>query len=120
MISGLLSTTLAYSTLEQAVADEIRFVILFGAIVTVVFCVTIANAVRKSISVRQREQTKRELAAYVAEGSMSPDDAHRILTAGEGDDMRELVLKRAADGWISAKKADQILKTLDAERAKPA
>lgn len=32
---------------------------------------------------RQREQTKRELAAYVAEGSMTPEDAAAILAAGK-------------------------------------
>ncbi|MFM9995692.1 MAG: hypothetical protein ACKVU4_07820 [Phycisphaerales bacterium] len=31
---------------------------------------------------RQRERTKRELAAYVAEGSMTPEDAERIIAAG--------------------------------------
>lgn len=36
----------------------------------------------KSIVVgRALEQTRREVAAYVAEGSMSPDDAERILKA---------------------------------------
>lgn len=30
---------------------------------------------------KQREETRREVAAYVAEGSMSPDDAERLLTA---------------------------------------
>lgn len=30
---------------------------------------------------RQREQSRREIAAYVAEGSMTPDDAERILNA---------------------------------------
>jgi hypothetical protein len=31
---------------------------------------------------RQLEQSRRELAAYVAEGSMTPDDAVRLLNAG--------------------------------------
>lgn len=31
---------------------------------------------------REREQSRREIAAYVAEGSMTPDDAERILNAG--------------------------------------
>lgn len=30
---------------------------------------------------RAREETRRELAAYVAEGSMTPEDAERILCA---------------------------------------
>lgn len=35
-------------------------------------------------TVRDQEQTRRELAAYVAEGSLSPDDAAMILSAGRG------------------------------------
>lgn len=31
---------------------------------------------------RERERTRRELAAYVAEGSMTPDDAAKMLSAG--------------------------------------
>lgn len=33
---------------------------------------------------RQRQQTKREIAAYVAEGSITPEDAQRIIQANEG------------------------------------
>ena len=33
---------------------------------------------------RQRQQTKREVAAYVAEGSITPEDAERIIRANEG------------------------------------
>ncbi|MFK7885008.1 MAG: hypothetical protein AB8F26_12600 [Phycisphaerales bacterium] len=33
-----------------------------------------------------REKTKQELAAYVAEGSITPVDAERILKAGNEDD----------------------------------
>lgn len=35
---------------------------------------------------RERERTKREIAAYVAEGSMSPEDAERIIKAKMEDD----------------------------------
>ena len=45
--------------------------IVFGAIHNMVIATT-----------RQREQTTRELAAYVAEGSLSPEDAERLLAAG--------------------------------------
>ena len=30
---------------------------------------------------KQEEETKREIAAYVAEGSMTPDDAERIIAS---------------------------------------
>ncbi|MHC4416762.1 MAG: hypothetical protein ACYS0G_15945 [Planctomycetota bacterium] len=39
---------------------------------------TICNVVRS----RAREQTKREIAAYVAEGSLDPDKAVAMLNAG--------------------------------------
>jgi len=41
------------------------------------------TSVRDVIRSRQVEQTKRELAAYVAEGSMSSDDAYKIAAGGE-------------------------------------
>ncbi len=44
--------------------------IIFGSIV----------AVFKSVS---RERTRREIAAYIAEGSMTPDQGERLLRAGE-------------------------------------
>ncbi|MCA9287054.1 MAG: hypothetical protein KDA05_00630 [Phycisphaerales bacterium] len=41
----------------------------------------IMGTVTSATKTRQRERTKRELAAYVAEGSMTPDEAERILKA---------------------------------------
>lgn len=46
--------------------------VIGGLIVTVIMRAAVKN-------VREREQTRRELAAYIAEGSMSPEDAERIL-----------------------------------------
>lgn len=104
---------LMLADIETAVADNMEIIVKGGLIVLGIGIVWIAGTVRKMSITKQREQTKRELAAYIAEGSMSPDDVKAILTSGEGDDLRELVLKRAADGWISAKKAEQILDAMD-------
>ncbi len=41
----------------------------------------IAGTVRRVMQTRAREETKRELAAYVAEGSITPDQAERIIQA---------------------------------------
>ena len=38
-------------------------------------------AVKESSETREREATKREIAAYIAEGSISPEDAEKILKA---------------------------------------
>jgi len=37
----------------------------------------------KAKHTKQREQSRREIAAYIAEGSMTPADGERILKAGE-------------------------------------
>lgn len=47
------------------------------AIVAIIF-----SATRKMVVGKEIEQSRRELAAYVAEGSMKPEDAERIMAAG--------------------------------------
>jgi hypothetical protein len=61
------------STIINALGDNLVMGIFFG---------TINSAQQR----KEREKTKRELAAYVAEGSMTPADAERILKAGEEED----------------------------------
>ncbi len=53
--------------------------IAFALIVTVVglICAACYGIARTAA----REKSRRELAAYVAEGSMTPEDAERLLTA---------------------------------------
>jgi hypothetical protein len=109
----MIETTLAANSLSDAIANDLIPVIAIGGgLVFAGFC--IACGMIKSVSItKARESTKREMAAYVAEGTVQPDDAVRILSAGHGTDAKEMVAKRAADGWISAKKADQIMQSLD-------
>jgi hypothetical protein len=63
----------------------------------------------KVAQVREREQTRRELAAYVAEGSILPDDAVKLAGSDDGDFEAEIKSKLAA-GIISPKKAEQMLR----------
>lgn len=44
---------------------------------------TIARNARMTAINKEREQSRREIAAYVAEGSMTPEQAERLLAAGE-------------------------------------
>lgn len=70
-------------TLTLAAGDSTAIVFGVGgaiAIVAIVF-----STVGKVLRTRQREMTKREIAAYVAEGSMTPGDAERILKAEPED-----------------------------------
>jgi len=43
----------------------------------------LSNNSRKKAQTREREATRREVAAYVAEGSMTPEDGERLLRAGD-------------------------------------
>lgn len=68
----------------------------------------------------EREQTRREVAAYVAEGSMTADDARKIL--GESDDaitkarkkIAESIAEDVEDGVLEPEEAQKALRALDA------
>ena len=49
------------------------------AIVAIVF-----GSVKAMVSSKEQERTRREIAAYIAEGSMTPEDGQRLLTGGPG------------------------------------
>jgi hypothetical protein len=51
------------------------------AIVAIVFG-TVSSMVRASA----RERTRREIAAFIAEGSMTPEQGERLMAAGEKKD----------------------------------
>ena len=42
----------------------------------------IAGTIRRVYQTNEREQSRREIAAYVAEGSMSADEGERLINAG--------------------------------------
>lgn len=56
-----------------AMAGSFVLVIVGGALL----------AIRSIARTRAREQTRREIAAYVAEGSMTPEQGERLMRAGE-------------------------------------
>lgn len=66
----------------EALAEDPAMIVailaVLGGIPLGAYAIFTASAVSKN-----EEQTKRELAAYVAEGSMSPEDAALILSAGK-------------------------------------
>lgn len=78
----MLEATLADSALSESFARYLLPIIAIGAGM-LVGSLAIASGVMHSIAVNKaRENTKRELAAYVAEGTIQPDDAVRILAVG--------------------------------------
>ena len=54
-----------------------------GAIAIVAIVFTTLSSILKT---RARERTRREIAAYIAEGSMTPEQGERILKAAPDED----------------------------------
>lgn len=48
----------------------------------IAFIAIVFGTFKQIVTNASREKTRREVAAYVAEGTMAPEDAERILTAG--------------------------------------
>ena len=67
---------------------------------------------------RQSEMTRREIAAYVAEGSIKPEDAAALLCAGSQSETEKSIAAAVQNGVISPAKAEKIFATLrSSERA---
>lgn len=85
----LATTTLCQndaSEMISALGDNLVVAIVFGvggiiAVVGILF--TTLSGVANT---KEREKTKREMAAYVAEGSMTPADAERLLRSDKPED----------------------------------
>lgn len=62
--------------------DAIVMGIIFGGGGVVAIIAIVTDAIQKVQRTKAREESRREIAAYVAEGSISPDDAAKLLSAG--------------------------------------
>lgn len=63
-------------------ALAIPLIAIGGGLLTGIIAIISGN-IRKTMQTREREETKRELAAYVAEGTMTPETAERMLRADQ-------------------------------------
>ena len=69
-------------TIAMADGDILKVVTLgIGGVVAVVWI--IASSIRGAIVGRAKEASRREIAAYIAEGSMTPEQGERLMAAGE-------------------------------------
>jgi hypothetical protein len=55
--------------------------VVFGCLIAMLAIVM--GSIRSTLRTRQREQSRREIAAYIAEGSMTPAEGERLMAAGE-------------------------------------
>ncbi len=97
-------------TLAGVNEDVIGFMAVAGTF-TVVIIAIVSTQLRNILQTRAREATKREIAAYVAEGSMTPDDAARLL-GNDQNDFERKIGEAVKWGMISAGKAEKLIKSL--------
>ncbi len=76
----MIDASLALLTLGAIEDNAIPLVAIGGTLVVGAVAI-IAGTISSVSSRKQREESRREIAAYVAEGSMSPDDAATLLSA---------------------------------------
>jgi len=70
-------------TLHELVTRDMLIPITAIGLGSVIAIVAIISGMIRAVAIgRAREQTKRELAAYVAEGSLDPDKAVAMINAG--------------------------------------
>lgn len=74
------------SAIIRALGDNLVVAIVFGVMGVIAIIGILFGTLTGVANTKEREKTKRELAAYVAEGSMSPADAERILRADKEAD----------------------------------
>lgn len=69
------------SLIHDLINNEEAFIplLIFIGVITLVLIKSAARV----MTTAARERTKREIAAYIAEGSMSPEQGERILKAGD-------------------------------------
>lgn len=96
-------TTLAEMT------GELTGVVIVALCILGVLIYSLIKAAGQVLNTRAREQTKREMAAYVAEGSITPDSAERLLRAGS-DTWADHVAEMVKDGHIDTKEAERMLR----------
>jgi hypothetical protein len=69
-----------------AIDNEIIPVIAIVGGLIFVMTTMILKTIRRTAEIRAREESRREIAAYVAEGSMTSDDAYKLMNAGTKKD----------------------------------
>ena len=86
------------SILHNITSDRGMFTIfiIFGmggliAIIGIIF-----GSIKATAETKEREKSRREIAAYIAEGSMSAEDGERLLRAGTPKSASELALEQQA------------------------
>lgn len=96
-------------------AIDYSHAIAFGSLMLLIIFWVLFTNIRKMYETRQREQTRREIAAYVAEGSITPQDARAMMGADETE-FEKKIADAVSWGMLSTKKAEQLMRAMREDR----
>lgn len=83
MIPAACTLAAADPAVSQVLREE---VLLPGIIMGSVVLIVAFNVVAGVLKTNARERSRREIAAYIAEGSMTAEQGERLMKAGQGSD----------------------------------
>lgn len=70
--------------------------IIFGVGGVIAIIGIIFGSIKGTAETKEREKSRREIAAYIAEGSMSAADGERLMKAGNPKTASELAIEQQA------------------------
>ena len=70
------------ATLADVEKEELIFIV--GGVIAVI--AILSGTLCSITKTRSKERSRREIAAYIAEGSMSPEDGERLMNAASDED----------------------------------
>lgn len=74
-------TLLTFADIFDRPRDLLPLVAIVGGLFIATVSI-VASVIRSTVRSAQHERSRREIAAYIAEGSMTPEDGERLLNAG--------------------------------------
>jgi len=93
--------------------DNLMGIVVVGGGMVLTLAIVIIGTLNSAARTRMQERTKREIAAYVAEGSISPQDAVAMLSAGKSTRAFEKeIASGVAIGMISPEKAENLVRAV--------
>jgi len=93
-------------TLAALEANAVTILLIVGSFFAFWILLATIDSIHKT---NQRERTAREIAAYVAEGSISAVDAGHMLESQNRAKLRDRLAELVAEQWIDVETAKKIL-----------
>jgi hypothetical protein len=97
-------------TITSIPADVAKLIVIGSFIVGGLLLYKLIDVIGRALTTRQTEMTRREIAAYVAEGGMTPETAERLLRVGEPENWSDRVAAMVESGHIDSNQAAKLLK----------